>query len=148
MTMTWEECAAAGMSQAEAARARGRSRNSASLYAKRTGLAFRDGRNDEAHAERSAERMRALNADPEFKKANAERSAERMRALNADPEFKKANAERSAERMRALNADPAVDMRHKHIRALDAAGLLDEYRALTRNGYSKAEALAALGVSA
>ena len=42
----------------------------------------------EAHAERAAERMRKLNADPEFAKANAER----MRKLNADPEFAKANA--------------------------------------------------------
>jgi hypothetical protein len=139
MTMTWEECAAAGMSQAEAARARGRSRCSASLYAKRNGLTFPDGRKDEAHAERSAERLRALHADPEFKKAHAER----LRARNADPEFKKAHAER----LRALHADPAVDMRRKYIRALDAAGLLDEYRALTRKRYSKAEALAALGVS-
>jgi len=123
MTMTWEECAAAGMSQAEAARARGRSRCSASLYAKRTGLAFREGRKDKAHAERSRQRMRGLHADPDFAKAHAER-------------------------MRALHADPAVDMRHKHIRALDAAGLLDEYRTLMKERYTKAEALAALGVSA
>jgi hypothetical protein len=86
-------------------------------------LAFRDGRKDEAHAERSAERLRALHADPDFAKAHAER-------------------------MRALHADPAVDMRHKHIRALDAAGLLDEYRTLMKERYTKAEALAALGVSA
>ena len=41
------------------------------------------GRHSAAHAERASERMRALNADPEFAKAHAER----MRALHADPEF-------------------------------------------------------------
>jgi len=45
-----------------------------------------------------AERMRKMNADPEFAKANAER----MRKLHADPEFAKAKAER----MRKLHADP------------------------------------------
>jgi len=44
-----------------------------------------------------AERMRKLNADPEFAAANAER----MRKLHADPEFAAANAER----MRKLHAD-------------------------------------------
>lgn len=131
MKMTWEECAAAGMTATEAARARGKTVSAASLYAKLKGLIFRDGRRDEANAERSRQRMR-----------------QRMRALHADPEFAKANAERSAERMRALHADPAVDMRHKHIRALDAAGLLDDYRALMKERYTKDEALAALGVSA
>ena len=101
MKMTWEECAAAWMSQAEAAQARGKSISAASHYAKRNGLAFRDDRRGEANAER----------------------------------------------LRARRADPAVDMRQQHIRALDAAGLLDEYWALTRKRYSKAKALAALGVS-
>jgi hypothetical protein len=45
---------------------------------------------------RAAERMRKLNADPEFAKAHAER----MRKLHADPEFAKAHAER----MRKLHA--------------------------------------------
>ena len=45
-----------------------------------------------------SERMRKLNADPEFAKAHAER----MRKLHADPEFAKA----AAERMRKLHADP------------------------------------------
>jgi len=44
-----------------------------------------------------AERMRRLNADPEF----AAKNAERMRRLNADPEF----AAKHAERMRRLNAE-------------------------------------------
>ena len=35
-----------------------------------------------------SERMKALNADPEFKARNAAASAERMKALHADPEFK------------------------------------------------------------
>lgn len=42
--LTWEACAAAGMSQAEAARAMGLTRPSASQYARRHGLKFRDGR--------------------------------------------------------------------------------------------------------
>ena len=69
----------------------------------------------------------------------AERSAERMRRLNADPEFAAANAER----MRRLNADGRI---HSHI-----AGMTPEQRAdydtLRRNGYRKAEALAALGIA-
>ena len=48
-----------------------------------------------------AERMRKLNADPEFAAAHAERMRERMRKLHADPEFAAANAER----MRKLHAD-------------------------------------------
>lgn len=64
----------------------------------------------------NAERMRKLNADPEFAATNAERTAERMRKLHADPEFAAAHAER----MRKLNADPefaaanAERMRKRH----------------------------------
>ena len=39
---------------------------------------------DEIFRRRSAERMKALHADPEFKA----KTSERMKALNADPEFK------------------------------------------------------------
>ena len=49
-----------------------------------------------------AERMKALNADPEFKAKLSAASSERMKALNADPEFKA----KTAERMKALHADP------------------------------------------
>jgi hypothetical protein len=48
--------------------------------------------------ERAAARMKALNADPEFKA----QTAARMKALHADPEFKA----QAAARMKALNADP------------------------------------------
>lgn len=42
--LTWEACAAAGMSAAEAARAMGFSKPAATQYARRNGLKFRDGR--------------------------------------------------------------------------------------------------------
>ena len=44
MKPTWEECAAAGMTKAEAARAMGVYHSAAGSYAKRHGLAFRNGR--------------------------------------------------------------------------------------------------------
>jgi hypothetical protein len=111
--MTIQECHAKNMSMKQAAEAMGVTYGCAYARARAAGLKFR--KDYSAHAERmrklnadpefakaNAERMRKLNADPEFAKANAERSAERMRKLNADPEFAKANAER----MRKLNADP------------------------------------------
>ena len=90
------------------------------------------GRHSAAHAERAAERMRQRHADPEFAKAHAER----MRALNADPEFAKANAER----MRALNADPEFNP----LVLLTPAERAD-YDVLKRAGYSRADALRAIG---
>ena len=128
------------------------------------------GRHSKAHAERAAERMRKLNADPEFAKAHAERAAERMRKLNADPEFAKAKAERmrqrhadpefakaNAERMRKLNADPefakanAERMRKRHadpefnpLAALTEAERAD-YDVLRKAGYTRAEAFRAIG---
>jgi hypothetical protein len=44
--MTWAECAAAGMSQAEAARHRGMTKAAACQAAKRQGLTFKPGRRD------------------------------------------------------------------------------------------------------
>ena len=73
----------------------------------------------------------------------AERAAERMRRLNADPEFAAANAERAAERMRRLNADGRI---HSHIAPMTPEQRAD-YDTLRRNGYRKAEALAALGIA-
>lgn len=70
---------------------------------------------------------------------SAERSAERMRRLNADPEFAAANAER----MRRLNADGRI---HSHIASMTPEQRAD-YDTLRRNGYRKAEALAALGIA-
>lgn len=52
-TPTWEDCAAAGMSTSEAARARGVSSSAATQYAKRHGLVFRDARGDDANRERA-----------------------------------------------------------------------------------------------
>ena len=69
----------------------------------------------------------------------AERSAERMRRRHADPEFAAAHAER----MRRLNADGRV---HPHI-ALMTPEQRADYDTLLRNGYRKAEALAALGLA-
>ena len=86
-----------------------------------------------------AESMRRLHADPEFAAAHAERSAERMRRLHADPEFAAANAER----MRRLHAEGRIVMHH-------LAGMTPQQRAdydtLMGKGYTKAEALAALGL--
>ena len=111
---------------------------------------------DPEFAAANAERMRRRHADPEFAAAHAERSAERMRRLHADPEFAAANAERMrrlhadpefaaahAERMRRLNADGRV---HPHI-ALMTPEQRADYDTLLRNGYRKAEALAALGLA-
>ena len=107
------------------------------------------GRHSKAHAERAAERMRKLNADPEFAKAKAERMrqrhadpefaaahAERMRQRHADPEFAKANAER----MRKLNADP----NHNPLVMLSAQERAD-YDLLRRNGYRRDDAFRAIG---
>ena len=172
------------MGGAELARIVGVSPATVSSHAKRHG-----GLPDK-RAERSAERMRRLNADPEFAAAHAERmrrrhadpefaaaNAERMRRLNADPEFAAANAERmrrrhadpefaaahaerSAERMRRRHADPEFAAAHaERMRRLHADGRVHphialmtpeqrtDYDTLLRNGYRKAEALAALGLA-
>ena len=72
-----------------------------------------------------------------------DKRAERMRRLHADPEFAAAHAERAAERMRRLNADGRM---HSHI-ALMTPEQRADYDTLLRNGYRKAEALAALGLA-
>ena len=69
----------------------------------------------------------------------AERSAERMRRRHADPEFAAAHAER----MRRRHADGRV---HPHIAGMTPDQRAD-YDTLRRNGYRKAEALAALGIA-
>ena len=61
----------------------------------------------------NAERMRRLNADPEFAVANAERGRERMRRLHQDPEFAAAHAER----MRRRHQDPEFRRRLRSGRA-------------------------------
>ena len=61
-----------------------------------------DGRTTPEFKAKFAARMKALNADPEFKAKLSKAASARMKALNADPEFK---AKTSA-RMKALNADP------------------------------------------
>lgn len=57
---TWQQCAEAGMSLTQAALHLGKSVSSGSAFAKRHGFQFRPG------YERRRERMKALNADPEF----------------------------------------------------------------------------------
>ena len=113
------------MGGAELARIVGVSLATVSRHAKRHG----------GLPDKRAERMRRLHADPEFAAANAER----MRRLHADPEFAAANAER----MRRLNADGSI---HSHI-ALMTPEQRADYDTLLRNGYRKAEALAALGLA-
>ena len=88
------------------------------------------------HSAANAERMRRRHQDPEFAAAHAER----MRRLNRDPEFAAANAERSAERMRRLNRDPEFNP----LVALSEQERAD-YDVLKRAGYTRAEALAAIG---
>ena len=113
------------MGGAELARIVGVSPATVSRHAKRHG----------GLPDKRAERMRRLHADPEFAAANAER----MRRLHADPEFAAANAER----MRRLNADGSI---HSHIAGMTPDQRAD-YDTLRRNGYRKAEALAALGIA-
>ena len=93
------------------------------------------GWHSKAHAERAAERMRQLQADPEFAKAHAERAAERMRQRHADPEFARANAER----MRQRHADPEFNP----LAALTPNERAD-YDVLRKAGYTRAEAFVAL----
>ena len=61
--MTVEECAAAGMSQAETARFHGIHKSSVSIYAKRHGLKFADGRKTPEHAARMGKRIREFHAE-------------------------------------------------------------------------------------
>ena len=67
---------------------------------------------DPEFRKRKSEQMKALHADPDFKKRNAERAGAKMEALHADPEFKKRNSERSRAKMEALNADPEFKKRN------------------------------------
>jgi hypothetical protein len=76
--------------------------------------------------------MKALNADPEFAAAHRER----MKALNADPEF--AAAHRA--RMKALHADPEFN---PLVLLTDAERA--DYDVLKKAGYSRSDALAAIG---
>lgn len=62
---------------------------------------------------------------------------QRMKALNADPEFAKAHSER----MKARHADQTKDMRQKHLRGLTPEQRAN-YDAFRKSGFSKAEALA------
>lgn len=57
--LTWEACAAAGMSKSQAARAMGHLPTAASDYARRHGLSFREGR-----AERTAPKPVTLPPPP------------------------------------------------------------------------------------
>ena len=61
-----------------------------------------DGRTTPEFKAKLAARMKALNADPEFKAKLSKAASARMKALHADPEFKA----KVAARMKALHADP------------------------------------------
>ena len=67
-------------------------------------------------------------------------NAERMRQLNADPEFAAANAERAAERMRKFNADPD----HNPLVMLTTQERAD-YDTLKAAGYNRDDAFRAIG---
>ena len=73
----------------------------------------------------------------------ADARAERMRRLNADPEFVKARDERAAEHMRRLNADPA----RNPLAALTPAERADYDTLRRKGGYTRSDALRAIGRS-
>jgi len=123
-------CHAAGLNIVQSAEALGITYSAARKRARRAGLRFRK------DYSANAEHMRRLNADPEFAKARDARSAEQMRRLHADPEFAKAHAER----MRRRQADPKFNP----LAALSEAERAD-YDALKKAGYTRAEALDAIG---
>jgi hypothetical protein len=66
------------------------------------------------HEERlaKADRIRKLNADPEFVKRNAESGSAALRKLHADLEFARKHSERSSEHMYKLHADLEFARRH------------------------------------
>lgn len=130
----YRACAAAGMSATDAVRHLGVNRSSVYKAAKRLGITFVDAR---------SECMRRLNADPAFAKARDDG----LRKLHADPAFAKANAERAAERMRKLHADPAFAAKVNSLAHLTPEQRAD-YNVLKKNGYSRAEAFKAIGVTA
>jgi hypothetical protein len=65
-------------------------------------LAAYEARQRELREQEKRERMKALNADPDFKAKLRATASERMKALHADPDFKA----KQSERMKALHADP------------------------------------------
>ena len=78
---TWEECAAAGMTVAEAAMELGRKKSSGWSYARRNGLKFKRGY--KAVSDAAAKRMKALRQQDWFnKKSNDIRS--KIRSLPPD----------------------------------------------------------------
>ena len=70
-----------------------------------------------------------------------QQAAERMRKLNADPEFKARHAKEAAERMRKLHADPEFKARHAPLAQLSAQQR-KLYRKLRNNGVGRDAALA------
>ncbi len=95
-----------------------------------------------------AERMKAMNADPEFKAKHAAAARERMKAMHADPEFKAKHAERMkamhadpefkakhAERMKAMHADPEFKAKHaERMKAMNADPEFNPLAALNDRG--------------
>ena len=83
---------------------------------------------DSAEVERAearqvkSKRMKALNADPEFKAKISKAASARMKALHADPEFKA----KTAARMKALNADPEFKAARARRKAQRIAKRIDE----------------------
>lgn len=133
---SWEECADAGMSAAEAAEARGTSVWAARDATKRHGVKFRDARKDPefaaANAERMSERMKRRYADPAFAAVNAEQ----LRGLHRDPKRIAAHAKA----MRRKWADPA----YNPLAALSPEERAD-YDLMKRNKFTRNEALTAIG---
>lgn len=65
-----------------------------------------------------------------------------LKAMHADPDFAAAHRER----LKARNADPDIDMRQKHLRDMTPKQRAD-YDTLCKAGYTKAQALTALGLA-
>lgn len=126
--MTWEECAAAGMTLTEAAKARGRSVAAASKYALDHGLTFRKGEH------------RPPVWTPEMRAAQSARMRERWR----NGEFR----DRASDALKARwreggNHGPNSTHRLPFSRT---DKIFRTYQKMRAGGVSRAEALKALGV--
>lgn len=88
---------------------------------------------------RSSERMRKLNADPEFKARHSERMRKQMLKLHANPAF----AARNSARMRMRHADPIYQAKHRErAREMHANPEFKEWhRKRIREGIRKSQGL-------
>ncbi len=148
--MTWAECAAAGMSQREAAEARQVSVAAASIAAKRLGLTFRpvpmkEALNRPDVKERHRAAMKEALNRPEVKER---RSAAIKEAMNR-PEIKERHREAIKE---AMNRPEIKEQRRAAMNRPDVNPLVlltpterADYDLLKRAGHSRNDALRSIG---